>query len=168
MRPALWLAAPCLDRVHLRHAELLLLARHLDLTLAMCEWVGSSEVLVEQAKAAHRLDPSIARLSALFEAHSPKAALHDGGLDGVIVIQGQFHELTHPGIDILEILKGSRDALSAGDCQWVIDSVDLSVSIPIPTAPLKWGGVDGGRGAGTHWLWREATEWVASEAKGCA
>ena len=62
MRPALWIDAPRLGRAHLRHAELLLLARHLDLTLAMCGWVGSSEVLVEQATAAHRLDPSIALL----------------------------------------------------------------------------------------------------------
>jgi len=43
------------------------------------------------------------------------------------VVQGQLHELTHPGIDILEILKGSRDELGAADCHWVIDKADESL-----------------------------------------
>ena len=44
-----------------------------------------------------------------------------------IVVQGQLHELTHPGIDILEILKGSRDELGTADCHWVIDKANESL-----------------------------------------
>ena len=43
------------------------------------------------------------------------------------MIQAQFHKLTHSGIDVLEILKGSLDEISAGNCHWVIDKANESL-----------------------------------------